>query len=545
MTRLFHAFGIDYAQWRALTVAALKMDLRVSAIGGAIGRRNASRVATVISLLAFYGMMGGFASILVIAIRDVTMSGTIVLSYLMFMVGTMVLLDQQSVITSPDDYVVLGFRPVGSRTYFAVRLTNVLVYTLALTTAFGAIPMAAYIIGHGFDPRMAIAAVLAFYLSTTFTTLSLVLVYAWMLRVIGADRLKRTLSYVQLVMGFAMYGGYFMMSQVFDRTALAALALPATRWVYAYPPTWFASYLALAEGHAAVPAIEAAACSVLAIVLLGAGLAGRLSLQYAEELGALTAASSRPAAGKAGRARRRPVWFTGGEARAVALLVRAQFRNDQKFRMGVLGVMPLTVLYMFMSLRDGPLPDPFTMGWSGAGRSFLVTMAVLAFPATLRATLTRSDAFRASWIYYTAPVDRSRLIRATKNVVVAFFLAPYLIAVAAAMTYFTGQPVHVAVHVFFLGLISHLLLQVMMLAEPELPFSQPMQKGTRSGLMFVMMAIAALSAVGVVPVLATVVYVSPVRIAMGVAALAAASWAVDWLTRVRVERRAEGLEFAA
>jgi hypothetical protein len=346
-------------------------------------------------------------------------------------------------------------------------------------------------------------------------------------------------------MGFAMYGGYFMLSQVFDRRALVALTLPDTRWVYLYPPTWFASYLTLADGRAVITALVAATWSIVALVLLAAGLASRLSLQYAEELGALSTASSRPAAGKVAAPRRRPWWFTSGEPRAVALLVRAQFRNDQKFRMGVLGVMPLTVLYMFMSLRDGPLPDPFTMDWSTAGRSFLVTMAVLAFPATLRATLTRSDAFRASWIYYTTPVDRSRLIRATKNVVVAYFLVPYLLAVAAAMTYFTGEPVHVAIHVFFLGLISHLLLQMIMLAEPELPFSQPMQKGTRSSVMFVMMTIAAVSSLAVVPVLATVVYVSPLRIAGGVTLLAGASWAVDWLTRVRVEQRAEGLEFAA
>jgi hypothetical protein len=39
----------------------------------------------------------------------------------MTMVGLMVLIDHQSVITSADDYLVLGARPVSSRTYFAVR----------------------------------------------------------------------------------------------------------------------------------------------------------------------------------------------------------------------------------------------------------------------------------------------------------------------------------------------------------------------------------------------------------------------------------------
>lgn len=52
-------------------------------------------------------------------------------------------------------------------------------------------------------------------------------------------------------------------------------------------------------------------------------------------------------------------WFTTGEARAVALLVRSQFRDDHRFRMGVLGLLPFTLLYMVMGVRNGAIADPF------------------------------------------------------------------------------------------------------------------------------------------------------------------------------------------
>jgi hypothetical protein len=538
----FGALGIDYGQWLALTRAVLKMDLRVSSIGrSSFNQQAGQRRTSVVAQLVFYIMMGALASMLVFAVRDVMLSGTLVLTYLMFMVGTMVLLDQQSVITSPNDYPVLGFRPISSRTYFAVRVTNVLVYTMALTTAFGLIPLAAFTVGHGFRPLMGLAAVFAFYGSTMFSTLALVFAYAWMLRAIGADRLKRALSYVQLVMGFVIYGGYFMMSQMVSKSFLATWTLPQTSLLLFYPATWFASYLALADGTGTRTAVALAGVSVAAIVALAAGLGGRLSLQYAEELGALTAATAAPAARSSRR--RRPVWFRGGEDRAVALLVRAQWRNDQKFRMAVLGILPLTIMYMFMSLQHGPLPDPFTMDLKRTGDTMLVTMAILVFPVTLRTTISRSDAFRASWIYYTAPVERARLLVATKNVIIGFFLLPYLAAVGAAFTYFTGQAVHVALHVAFLGLTSHLILQVVLLASPELPFSQPMQKGTRSGMMILTMIGAMVLAAGLVPLLAAFVYVSPIRIVAGLLALIGAGIGVDRLTRVRVERQAEQLEF--
>jgi hypothetical protein len=538
----FGALGVDYDQWQALTRAVLKMDLRVSSIGRSAFNQQASQQRTsIVAQLVFYVTMGGFASALVFAIRDVMLSGTLVVTYLMFMVGTMVLLDQQSVITSPDDYPVLGFRPISSRTYFAVRVTNVLAYTMALTTAFGLIPLGAFTVGHGFRPLVGVAALFAFYGSTMFTTLALVFAYAWMLRAIGADRLKRALSYLQLVMGFAVYGGYFAMSQMVSQSALATWSLPQTPLLLLYPATWFASYLALAGGAGTATAVGLASVSVMAVAALATSLGGRLSLQYAEELGALTTATAAPAT-RASR-NRRPLWFRGGEARAVALLVRAQFRNDQKFRMAVLGVLPLTIFYMFMSLRNGPLPDPFVTDWKRASDLMLVTMAILVFPVTLRTSITNSDSYRASWIYYTAPVERAGLLAATKNVIVAFFLLPYLAAVAVALIWFTGQPVHVAIHLSFLGLTSHLALQTLLLLAPELPFSQPQQKGTRSGLMFAMTMGSVLLGFVMVPLLAAFVYVSPMRIVAGLLALMAASVGLDRLTRVRVERQAEQLEF--
>jgi hypothetical protein len=46
------------------------------------------------------------------------------------------------------------------------------------------------------------------------------------------------------------------------------------------------------------------------------------------------------------------------------------------------------------------------------------------FPSMLKLSLTRSDAFRASWIYFACPADRARVIRATRDVLLLYFLLP-------------------------------------------------------------------------------------------------------------------------
>ena len=160
--------------------------------------------------------------------------------------------------------------------------------------------------------------------------------------------------------------------------------------------------------------------SVVMFVALCIGLSGRLSAGFTERLGE-TAVSPRRASGAAKPAA--AGWlFRTGEARAMALLIRSQFRNDQKFRMGVLTIIPLTVLYIFQGVSEHGGLD------GRVGREYLlVGFAIMMFPAMLKMQLTRSDAYRASWIFFAAPVNRANLIRASKNVVVAMFLLPYLL----------------------------------------------------------------------------------------------------------------------
>ncbi len=74
----------------------------------------------------------------------------------MFMVATAALLDHNSAIASPDDHAILGFRPVTSRTYFAARARNVLVYTTAMTAVFSYIPIVTFFVRHGAAVGMAV-----------------------------------------------------------------------------------------------------------------------------------------------------------------------------------------------------------------------------------------------------------------------------------------------------------------------------------------------------------------------------------------------------
>ena len=538
MRRLFAAAGVDFEQWKALTVVALKLDFRGSALTQRQGEHETRVVISLIFQAIFYTLFGGIIAYLVWASRDLWLAGTMASTYIAFLIGTAVVLDHHSVLSSPLDYAILGFRPVSSRTYFAVKLTNILVYTTALTTVAAWVPVLLTSARHGVG--IGAALFLDIYASSTATTLAIALSYSTVLRAVGPDAIERVLSYVQMIMGFAVYGGQFLISGVLSRTAPGTWSLPASRLILLYPGTWFGSYLELASGRTSAGAIACAAASIVAVVLMGSQLGGRLSLQYSEALGAMTVAARARAASAAEKRSRRGFWFASGEARAVALLVRGQFRHDHRFRMGVLGLLPFTVLYMVLSVRNGAVADPFTA--TRNMQAWPLTMAVLASPAMLRMLLTRSDAFRASWIFFTCPSDRMRIARSSKDVLVAFFLIPYLLVVSAIYAYVVGNVVHVLVHVAFLGLLAHLVLQIALLLDPALPFSRPMQQTRVTGF-FLAFTFATILVSLFIQFYSALIYSDITWTIAAVAIVVLIGLVIDVLTRARVSRQAQLLEF--
>ena len=538
MTRLFAAAGIDFEQWKALTVVALKLDFRGSALTQRQGEHETRVVISLIFQAIFYTLFGGIIAYLVWASRDLWLAGTIASTYIAFLIGTAVVLDHHSVISSPVDYAILGFRPVSSRTYFAVKLTNILVYTTALTTVAAWVPVLVTSARHGVEVGGALF--LDIYASSTAATLAIALSYATVLRAVGPDAIERVLSYVQMIMGFAVYGGQFLISGVLSRASPGTWSLPDSPSILLYPGTWFGSYLELASGRTSAGAITCAAASIVAVVLMGSRLGGRLSLQYSEALGAMTVAARARAASAAEKRSRRGFWFTTGEARAVALLVRGQFRHDHRFRMGVVGLLPFTLLYMVLGFRNGAVADPFTA--TRNMQAWPLTMAVLASPAMLRMLLTRSDAFRASWIFFTCPSDRMRIARSSKDVLVAFFLIPYLLVVSAIYAYVVGNVVHVLVHVAFLGLLAHLVLQIALLLDPALPFSRPMQQTRVTGF-FLAFTFATILVSLFVQFYSARIYSDITWTIAAVAIIVVIGLVIDLLTRARVGRQTQLLEF--
>jgi hypothetical protein len=347
---------------------------------------------------------------------------------------------------------------------------------------------------------------------------------------VPAARLTRALGYVQLVFSFFIYGSYMLVPKYMSQPAFTNTSLARESWVLLNPTSWFAGWILLASGERTAFMAAAAGLSVAAFAASAWIVGGRLSIDYAERLSEVETTPARSGAAAGPRPLASGWLFANGEARAVAVLIRAQFRYDNRFRLAVLSILPLTLVYMFSGFNEGGL-DPFNGRRQG---HTLVYMAVMMFPPMLRAALTQSEAFRAAWIFHGTPADKRALVLALKQFVTVAFLVPYLVLIGLIYVSVIGRPLMVALHIGLLGLLSHLLLVLDLMLNPEAPFSRPAARGARTRTTFLSI-MAAVFVGAILHVVLTAVYTSAFTIAVTVAGLVALTVVAETALRLRLE----------
>lgn len=532
MKRLFDVAGVDYLQWRALFRAYTMIDF--SAVLGGYGDTNALRAIGDLLLFALaFTFMGILPAVAIWSARDTFFAATVMTSATAWMAGMAVLASRTSSILTPDDYQVIGFRPIDSRTYFAVRLTAMLSQAFEAAALSGVLPVLAFAARPAGSWPVAAAAAVAILGTALATTFAVVVFHGWLLGAIRPARLARAVVYAQALSILVFMAVYVAGLMRFVDMAPSGVSLAVTTvlarsaWTLWYPGTWFASYVEIASGHAGRFELTAAALSVVLLAGLAAALRGRLSTQYALRVAEMTAEPD-TTAGRAGRA-----WaFLQPETRAMLILILGHLRSDVTVQMGAVTGLLMGGVLIGMNLFIEPGGDPFVRTDLNIG-----SFALFLLPLTFRQTLVTSQAFEASWPFVVAPSERARLVRASRDIVAVLVLAPALIVVAGISAFSIRDAGHALVDAAVLGATAYAALQAYVLMDPALPLSLPLA-GRRAGFPATLGTLpATFAGSALLALFRLVLYPSPARIAIGMAGLAGLICGLEWLTGRRLARR--------
>ncbi|MCX6132926.1 MAG: hypothetical protein NTU47_03840 [Ignavibacteriales bacterium] len=549
--RLFTAYGIDFIQWKALTRAAVRLANRQSSLRFDSTSARGKDMNYSLLLSAFiYLVLGLVMTSFVFKLHDSFWSSLILFTIVGFMVGSLMLVEFGTIVVAPEDYHVFSVQPVSSRTYFAAKVTFTLFYVLIYTMALGLPSVLVYGLaprfrGEGFamHPYLMIASFAGLVMVGVGVAMTMILVYATILRYVHFRKLKNVLSYLQLTMSFVVYGSYSLLPSFIERVGSD---LPGVKpwWVYLLPMSWYSSFLDLASGTFDPLSILASAAGVVSFVGIIPFALSKISISYAESLSEASTVPEEKNYRQSAGSRNVSSVFQRDEDRAIAMLIRSQFKHDTRFRLGILAIIPLTVLYLFMGLRGGgKLFDPFNPDWKSLANSALIYFVIILFPMTIKEAVTRSESYLASWIFFVTPASQTRLVLSVKKILFWFFVVPYLSILGLVFLYYFGNIVHVMMHMLVLFLFSYSFLQVFLLVKPQMPFSVPRQLGERASILGTVMFLGPVVLVGLLLGFSFFVYQNTVVYIAVVSLLIFLTMLLEKFLVLRITRKLSRLEF--
>ncbi|KAA3611370.1 MAG: hypothetical protein DWQ05_20580 [Calditrichaeota bacterium] len=484
MTRLLEKAGIDRQHFRALLRLAWRLDMRQSKLGFGISRKGKKPVFTFLFAIAFYFFFGIVFATTCHAIEDIFVAATIITSIIMFMMASIMLVEYNAIIISPNDFAILGYMPITSRTYFVTKLLNLLFYTLTFTLILGGPTAIVLATRNGFTIFKLITAFATVLGSGIFVTLIIVSLYSFLLKLISPQRLKQLLSYLQFGLALLIYLGYLIIPNLLSRYT-ADFQMEKSNWLLAAPTSWFSSFLLIGHGYNTIFEIFGVALALSATGFLFYFAISRLSLSYAEKLANLSVISGNDNKKRSpiqGNSYRLLAKVFAVETRVVWRLLRGQFRHDLKFRFSVLGMLPILIVYFYLGLQQGSFSDPFLSGSASLQNFGVFFFAILIMPMIMKNNIETSAAYEASWVFYTSSADLAKLVFASRNLLFVLFSLPGLILIFFIFTFYFLNWANALLHIFTLTLLCFFIIQTIYFINPKLPFSEPKTRGAQSKL---------------------------------------------------------------
>lgn len=480
-------WNIDVVQLRALVRTGLRNDLRRSRFLSGTGRKTVHPIRALVLVGLFSLMLGVGFAMYAVGARSMLLASIISCSSVMFIAASMILVEYYAIILSPDDFNILGHMPMTSQTYFAGKLTLLLIYILGFAS-ISAVPAAlGFMIRSPFSLWRGAIAFFCMLFAALTAAMLMVLFYTALTRLLPQRPLKYIISFVQVVASFLIYGGYALMPRLVPEHWLTLAWQPALVHLF-IPSAWFGALMQVLLGNFAPWNLYAMIIGV--IIFCNAAYYG---LRHLAKNYMMIIAGDRQAAVEATvekrpisiKRNRLPLLFRQPEERIIATLLSGQFRNDTKFRMAILTIIPLIAMYMFIAIQEDALHDPFIDGSISIADSGLIYFALLLIPLLVKQSIEMSDSHEAAWIFFASPTSLHKLVLAAKRVSYFYFVMPTVVAVAVLFAYFFNHVVHAILHGMTLALLVYFAQQLVFMLKPTVPFSEPRTRG-RQGALYAM-----------------------------------------------------------
>jgi len=494
----FKAIKVDYEQLRAIVAIKLLTDNRRQHISYSRKNQKEPGNAFLMTLLV-YSFFGIFVALALYTIPSFMLSMILFFSYLMVMVAMTLITDFSSILLDTSDNTIILPRPVNGRTLFVARVTHILMYLGQLAIAISLVPAISVFFKYGGAVFLVfIIAIVMSILTAVFLTNAL---YLLILQFSSEEKLKNIINYFQIFMAVGVMSGYQILPRLIERLDLETFVFEIQWWNFLLPPVWMAGaletlgFMILDAEH-----IGLTLCAVI-IPPLGTYLVNRYFTPiFNRKLGTLGGGveSVRMENNASGTFLNNiSQWITNSPSERGAFdLIFKILGRDRKIKLKIYPSFGYILVFGFIFMLRGK--EDFATTWYNLPDTEYHLMLLYLMFMVLQVTLHEipySDEFKASWIYFSAPLEKpGEILSGTiKAMFVRLFIPGYVIISVFVLIVWGPK----AIDDILFGLINNFLMLIILavINRRYLPLSMAPNLRSQTGnlmrgiLTFIMIAI--------------------------------------------------------
>ncbi len=449
--------------------------------------------------LIVYCILGLFIGILVLTLKEIVITMTIIHSYILFMMAMTLITDFSSVLLDTTDNQIILPRPVNSKTFFVARLVHILVYLLQFTIALALFPIIFIFIGYGI--LVGLASLITILLTVMFAVFITYLLYGLILRISSEEKIKDIISGFQIVMTIIFAVGFQVVPRLINMENLK-VSMPIHWYTYLLPPMWMANALqAVQQLHVDGPHFIMILLAVALPVFTFWVMIKFLAPSFAKKIAAMGNAGTQEEVvlNKAGQQTKglsekiAPIICVNKTEEAGFEMAWKMTARDKGFKIQFYPSLAYILVFVFIVVfKRG---EDFANTWStlSSTKSFLWCVYLPMFAISAAVSLIAfNENFAASWVYISRPLKLpgSMISGALKMLLVKFF-TPIILVLFAFSYYVWGYKI---IDDFLLGIFNSILVCLIIahVGKSYLPFSMQPNVSQQSGKfvrVFIQMAI--------------------------------------------------------
>ncbi len=474
MNKLLNKYQVDSEILIELFKTQLKMEFRKGAKTSSVSGINKFGL---LGQLIFFMVMSLPLAVMAMVYEDLYSYSYLILAFTMVFTFFSVLMEYSAVLLNPDDYTVIGCRPVSSNTYALAKILNILSYTLILTFPLVLLPSVILSFKYLQFPPLGILIFILFLVSSVTVLCFLSFFYIYLLRIIPAARLKIIMQYIQLCLAVMVFSGYQIVPMMAASHLQNHIQLSQLWYLAILPMGWYAGACSLLAGELTLVNYYSLAAAILftpialylGIVQTGKFYLGSISKQAtdSEVRKVEKIKTSKPGMFYS--------WLKSEHSKVGFVLMATYLKRDHRLRMVIIPYLVMIVV-MIITLRAGK---------TGANFIFIIAGYAPVIILQLYQQVSMNEDWKGSWIYHSFPLQWDGFIWGARMAITLYIIIPILLLMLVFFS-FMGKGIDGLIILGIVYMLGEMMADGMQLLSPQMPLSNPITNQGRTGIMMVL-----------------------------------------------------------